>query len=214
LIVLFYSKYRLAKNYYEILGVDQKCSNKEIRLAYLTLCKQYHPDLNRNEDKTQSNKNKFQDINQAYNCLIKDNERLAYDQYLRNKQYGQNTSFESSRQNNYSNYYYGHYNNKHNYDEYDFEDFYERIRRRQYEQMYARFNQRYHNRNYSKDFYGIKGVKKVENSVIVSICGFVIFFGVILHMVQYRISINQINEMNDHFKRNALVYEQVKRRAR
>ena len=39
----------MAKNYYEILGVDSKATQAEIKSAYRKLVKQYHPDLHPND---------------------------------------------------------------------------------------------------------------------------------------------------------------------
>lgn len=70
-----------SKNYYEILGLNSNCSQKEIRLAYLDLCKKYHPDKVVNDgDKMKA---RFQLINEAYNCLSKKSKRSMYDQSLR-----------------------------------------------------------------------------------------------------------------------------------
>ena len=35
----------MAKNYYDILGVDKKASQDDIKKAYRNLVKKYHPDL-------------------------------------------------------------------------------------------------------------------------------------------------------------------------
>lgn len=218
----------MSQNYYEILGVNQNSSNKEIRLAYIRLCKQFHPDLNQSEGNSLLIKTKFQDINKAYNCLIKCNERQAYDQHLRHKQ--QNDSFANNYQQNnnfYNNYQNSsHYNNTKNrynfYDNYDnYDDYYERLRKRQFEQMFGGYDERFYNsynrgfNNYNnrRDYYGFRGVKRANNLVIVWICGFIMFCGFLLHWIQYKISVYQINEMRSNWKRNGFTYQQIRQKA-
>ena len=38
------------KDYYEILGLDKKASQEEIKKKYRELAKKYHPDLNQGDD--------------------------------------------------------------------------------------------------------------------------------------------------------------------
>ena len=66
----------------DILGINQKASKEEVKLAYKRLAKQYHPDLN----KTQKAKEKFIEINNAYNKIMnKDSLKdLLYKQIIRN----------------------------------------------------------------------------------------------------------------------------------
>lgn len=62
------------KNYYDILGVSKNSSNEEIKQAYRKLAREYHPDKNNN-----STKEKFQDIQEAYEILSDQQKRNTYD---------------------------------------------------------------------------------------------------------------------------------------
>src|SRR3954464_1607750 len=53
-------------NPYEVLGVPSDATEKQIKSAYKTLAKKYHPDLN-GGDKTAEDK--FKEISQAYTML-------------------------------------------------------------------------------------------------------------------------------------------------
>ncbi|KAF8782719.1 DnaJ subfamily B member 9 like protein [Argiope bruennichi] len=64
------------KNYYEILGVDKKASNKEIKKAFRKLAMEYHPDKNKDPDAEE----KFRKIAEAYEVLSDENKRQEYDQ--------------------------------------------------------------------------------------------------------------------------------------
>ncbi len=65
------------RDYYEILGVDKKATASEIKKAYRTLVKKYHPDVNKNSDAEE----KFKEIQEAYEILSDESNRSAYDQY-------------------------------------------------------------------------------------------------------------------------------------
>jgi curved DNA-binding protein len=60
------------KNYYDILGVDEKASSAEISKAYKNLAKQHHPDRGGDKDK-------FQEINEAHDTLKSSQKRHDYD---------------------------------------------------------------------------------------------------------------------------------------
>ncbi|WP_161887765.1 DnaJ C-terminal domain-containing protein [Pontibacter russatus] len=65
------------KDYYSILGVDKTASQADIKKAYRSLAKKYHPDKNKG-DKTAEEK--FKDISEAYEVLGDKEKRQQYDQ--------------------------------------------------------------------------------------------------------------------------------------
>ena len=67
------------KNYYEILGVDRKATDDEIKSAYRKLVKQYHPDLHPNDANAAA---KFKEVNEAHEVLSDAQKRAAYDYEL------------------------------------------------------------------------------------------------------------------------------------
>ncbi len=62
-------------NYYEILGISNNATIDEIKTAYRTLSKKYHPDVN---DATNASAF-FRLIQEAYETLSKEDLRSAYD---------------------------------------------------------------------------------------------------------------------------------------
>lgn len=68
----------MAKDYYEILGVDKKASASEIKSAYYKLAKKYHPDLNKDNPQAAE---KFKEVNEAYEVLSDSTKRSNYDQF-------------------------------------------------------------------------------------------------------------------------------------
>lgn len=66
------------KDYYQILGVDKKASESDIKKAFRKLARQFHPDLNPNDKKAEA---KFKEINEAYEVLADADKRKKYDQF-------------------------------------------------------------------------------------------------------------------------------------
>lgn len=62
-------------NYYDILGVSKDASEDELKKAYRKLSLQWHPDRNNSEEA----KEKFQEINEAYDTLSDQSKRREYD---------------------------------------------------------------------------------------------------------------------------------------
>lgn len=74
------------KDYYQILGVDRKASEKEIKAAFRKAARQVHPDLHSKDDKAAAEE-KFKEINEACAVLSDPEKRAQYDQLL---EYGPN----------------------------------------------------------------------------------------------------------------------------
>ncbi|KRX35260.1 Chaperone protein DnaJ, partial [Trichinella nativa] len=64
------------ETYYDVLGVSKDASMQEIKEAYFSLSKQYHPDLNKID---QPSGNHFKRIAEAYSVLGKAESRNTYD---------------------------------------------------------------------------------------------------------------------------------------
>lgn len=67
----------MPKRYYEILGVNENTSQKDIKKAYRKKAKKYHPDSN-SED---ADEEKFKKINEAYQVLSDEEKRKKYDRF-------------------------------------------------------------------------------------------------------------------------------------
>lgn len=65
------------RDYYEILGVSRTASAEELKSAFRTLARKYHPDVNKEADAEE----KFKEINEAYAVLSDADKRRAYDQF-------------------------------------------------------------------------------------------------------------------------------------
>jgi curved DNA-binding protein len=65
------------KDYYQILGVDRKADEEEIKRAYRKLALKHHPDKNPGDKQAEE---RFKEINEAYDVLGDPTKRAKYDQ--------------------------------------------------------------------------------------------------------------------------------------
>ena len=77
-------------DYYNVLGIDKKATPKEIREAYKKKAREYHPDRNKNCEKSTK---KFKELVQSYKVLSDNTLRKQYDYGL----YDQSSNFSFSQ---------------------------------------------------------------------------------------------------------------------
>lgn len=68
------------KNYYEILGVNQDATMREIENSYQKLALKWHPDKHTVDRRLAERK--FQEISEAFEVLCDPNRRSAYNQMI------------------------------------------------------------------------------------------------------------------------------------
>jgi len=68
----------LAKDYYEVLGIQKGASADEVKTAYRRLAKRYHPDMNKDDPSAHE---KFKEINEAFSVLSDAKKREQYDNF-------------------------------------------------------------------------------------------------------------------------------------
>ena len=68
------------RDYYEVLGVDKSAGEKELKNAFISLARKYHPDRSTEPDAEE----KFKEIQEAYAVLSDQEKRQMYDRFGHN----------------------------------------------------------------------------------------------------------------------------------
>ncbi len=78
------------RDYYEVLGIDKSANEADVKKAYRTLAKKYHPDVS-SEDNAEA---KFKEVQEAYEVLSDSSKKGQYDRFGHQANNGQ--GFNSS----------------------------------------------------------------------------------------------------------------------
>jgi molecular chaperone DnaJ len=68
----------MARDYYEVLGVERGADGETLKKAYRRLAMQHHPDRNPGDGEAEK---RFKELNEAYDVLKDDQKRAAYDRF-------------------------------------------------------------------------------------------------------------------------------------
>jgi len=82
------------KDYYDILGIEKKASQDDVKKAYRRLAKKNHPDANPNNKKAEE---KFKEANEAYEVLGDAEKRKKYDQLGQGFNFQNGSEFDPSK---------------------------------------------------------------------------------------------------------------------
>ena len=66
------------KNPYDVLGISSNASDDEVKRAYRDLTRKYHPDANVNNPLADLAEEKFKEVQEAYDIIMKQREQGGY----------------------------------------------------------------------------------------------------------------------------------------
>lgn len=66
---------------YQVLGIRRDASDEEIKKAYRNLSRRYHPDANVNNPNKELAEEKFKEVQQAYDCIMKEKQSGGFGSY-------------------------------------------------------------------------------------------------------------------------------------
>ncbi|XP_064602874.1 dnaJ homolog subfamily C member 4-like isoform X1 [Liolophura sinensis] len=190
-----------SRTHYEVLGVQNKASSKEIKAAFLKQSKLVHPDSHAGaEDK--GSHDKFVRLNEAYMILSKTSSRQEYDMTLAMQRIKQLQSAANGRHAKASTQM--GFQQPTGKDHIFWDDTIWHMRDKSKDKMYE-----------GQPYYGIRGVNKLPNSYIVYACLGLVASGIMLHFIALRHS-RRMNSriLDERDRQNNRLYLQSKHLAK
>ncbi|GJQ86089.1 putative neurotransmitter-gated ion-channel transmembrane region [Trypoxylus dichotomus] len=178
--------------HYDVLNLKRDCTTKEVKDAFIKLSKQYHPDTANSKESQQ----KFIRVLEAYNVLSKPNLRRSYDLGLVRPK----NVVKTNSPNQY----------------YEYDPHYERVVKDQsfWEHRDKSQDEFYQNRSY----YGIKGIPRVSNKIIVVVCMVFAAIGVALQVTlissAYAIDRKSLTFKREHMLQKSMEAEEAFKQAK
>ncbi|XP_037072355.1 dnaJ-like protein 60 [Pollicipes pollicipes] len=179
-----------SKNHYQVLGLPNTCSTKEIREAYMVLSKKVHPDV------SPGSHSEFVRLNDAYQTLSRRQSRALYDASLLRPPTVAPPDGRVWRR-------HGDVDTTATHDRIFWDESIFGMRYRAGDEKFE-----------NKPYYGIRGLKRQSNGPIAFICVLFMALGIILHVLAIRSS-HQMATMHVDEKNRRLfaVYTDAKQKA-
>ncbi|GFO05127.1 Dnaj subfamily c member [Plakobranchus ocellatus] len=176
------------KTHYEVLGLGQNATSKDIRTAFLEKSKECHPDLNKLNPE---NHKQFIQVNEAYSVLSRPQSRQHYDIALDHRLSSSNSSWTAQQNQNY-------YHHPRNFAEEDW------LRNAGLKEEYFR-QQTYHP----------SSSRRISNIHIVASCVVFMMAGLIFHIFAVKRSTEKhIQNLNDRDLRTHELWMKAKNAAK
>ena len=83
---------------YQVLGVTRGASDEEIKKAYRTLSRKYHPDANVNNPNKEQAEERFKQVQQAYDQIMKEKQQGPFGGFSGTYYYGSNNTNSQRRE--------------------------------------------------------------------------------------------------------------------
>ena len=81
------------QNPYDVLGISPGATDEEIKKAYRKLSRKYHPDANVNSANAKQAEEKFKEIQQAYNQIMREKQQGYTNGYQNGASYGSRNAY-------------------------------------------------------------------------------------------------------------------------